>query len=95
MINTLTLISLNYPCLEHIFIVPKVLESMKLYCTLVAVSPFYRILSIIGLILIFSDNAILDCIYHEVEKTFYVLDIMSWKDHPVYDSEVILCSEHI
>lgn len=35
----------------------------------------------------YRDNAILDCIYHEVEKTFYVLDIMSWKDHPVYDSE--------
>ena len=35
-----------------------------------------------------SDNAILDCIYHEVEKTFYVLDVMNWKNHPVYDSEV-------
>ena len=28
----LTLISLNYPCLEHIFIVPKVFESFKFYC---------------------------------------------------------------
>ncbi|XP_053405352.1 uncharacterized protein LOC123523052 [Mercenaria mercenaria] len=35
----------------------------------------------------YKDNAILDCIYHEVEKTFYVLDIMNWKDHPVYDSD--------
>ena len=75
--------------------VPKVFEPLKFYSTLFAVGPFYRILSMIGLILNFSDNAILDCIYHEVEKTFYVLDIMSWKDHPVYDSEVILCSKHI
>lgn len=35
----------------------------------------------------FRDNAILDCIYHEVEKTFYVLDLMNWKDNPVYDSD--------
>ncbi|WAQ99911.1 SPN1-like protein [Mya arenaria] len=35
----------------------------------------------------YKDNAILDCIYHEVEKTFYVLDIMNWKNHPVYDSD--------
>ncbi|XP_052276684.1 uncharacterized protein LOC127875954 isoform X2 [Dreissena polymorpha] len=35
----------------------------------------------------YRDNAILDCIYHEVEKTFYVLDIMNWKNHPVYDSD--------
>ena len=28
----LTLISSNYPCLEHIFIVPKVFEPLKFYC---------------------------------------------------------------
>ena len=28
----LTLISSNYPCLEHIFIVPKVFEPFNLYC---------------------------------------------------------------
>jgi len=39
-------------------------------------------------LVVFADNAILDCIYHEVEKTFYVLDIMNWKNHPVYDSDV-------
>jgi len=38
--------------------------------------------------LLFSDNVILDCIFHEVEKTFYVLDIMSWNGHPTYDSDV-------
>ena len=27
----LTLISLNYPCLEHIFVVPKVFEPLKFY----------------------------------------------------------------
>ena len=26
------LISLNYPCLEHIFMVPKVCEPLKFYC---------------------------------------------------------------
>ncbi|KAL4227737.1 hypothetical protein ACF0H5_013173 [Mactra antiquata] len=35
----------------------------------------------------YKENAILDCIYHEVEKTFYVLDVMNWKDNPVYDSD--------
>ena len=28
----LTLISSNYPCLEHIFMVPKVCEPLKFYC---------------------------------------------------------------
>ena len=35
-----------------------------------------------------ADNAILDCIYVEVLKTYFVLDLMCWKNHPVYDSEV-------
>ena len=26
------IISLNYPCLEHIFMVPKVFEPLKFYC---------------------------------------------------------------
>ena len=30
---------------------------------------------------------ILDCIYHEVLETFFVLDIMCWRGHPVYDSD--------
>ena len=29
----LTLINSNYPCLEHIFMVPKVFEPLKFYCT--------------------------------------------------------------
>ena len=32
----LTLIRSNYPCLEHIFMVPKVFEPMKFYCISVA-----------------------------------------------------------
>ena len=31
----LTLISSNYPCLEHIFMVRKVFEPLKFYCTIV------------------------------------------------------------
>ncbi len=34
-----------------------------------------------------KDNCILDCIYYEGTQTFYVLDIMSWGGHPVYDSD--------
>ena len=30
---------------------------------------------------------VLDCIYSQLEQTFYVLDIMCWNDHPVYNSE--------
>ena len=33
------------------------------------------------------DYCILDCIYHEVTRTFYILDIMCWLGHPVYDSD--------
>ena len=30
----LTLINSNYPCLEHIFMVPEVFEPLKFYCML-------------------------------------------------------------
>ena len=33
------------------------------------------------------DNCILDCIYYAGTQTFYVLDIMCWGGHPVYDSD--------
>ena len=32
LVLSLTLISLNYPCLNHIFMVPKVFEPLKFYC---------------------------------------------------------------
>ena len=34
-----------------------------------------------------SGYTVLDCIYSATEQTFYVLDIMCWNNHPVYDSE--------
>jgi snurportin-1 len=34
-----------------------------------------------------TDYCILDCIYHEPTRTYYVLDVMCWRGHPVYDSE--------
>lgn len=34
-----------------------------------------------------KENAILDCIYDEVNGIYYILDIMCWKNHPVYDSD--------
>lgn len=35
-----------------------------------------------------SENVILDCLFDEKEGIYYVLDIMCWSNHPVYDSEV-------
>ncbi|CAG5957645.1 unnamed protein product [Menidia menidia] len=32
-----------------------------------------------------KDYTILDCIYSEVNRTFYILDVMCWRGHPVYD----------
>ncbi len=34
------------------------------------------------------ESAILDVVFNEVTQTFYILDIMSWKQHPMYDAEV-------
>ncbi|PIK46170.1 putative snurportin-1-like [Apostichopus japonicus] len=34
-----------------------------------------------------SKPVILDCVFNEAEKTFYVLDVMCWMNHPVYDSD--------
>lgn len=35
-----------------------------------------------------TDYTILDCIYSEVDRTYYILDIMCWRGHPVYDCPV-------
>ncbi|CAL8359078.1 unnamed protein product [Lota lota] len=32
-----------------------------------------------------KDYTILDCIYSEVDRTFYILDVMCWRGHPIYD----------
>ncbi|XP_023153034.1 snurportin-1 isoform X1 [Amphiprion ocellaris] len=32
-----------------------------------------------------ADYTILDCIYSEVDRTYYILDVMCWRGHPVYD----------
>ncbi|CAH1253020.1 SNUPN [Branchiostoma lanceolatum] len=34
-----------------------------------------------------KEYTILDTIFCEASRTFYVLDVMCWKGHPVYDSE--------
>ncbi|CAO3657741.1 unnamed protein product [Umbelopsis ramanniana] len=34
-----------------------------------------------------TDYCILDCIFDPVHWTFYVLDIMCWKGHPIYDCD--------
>lgn len=37
-----------------------------------------------------ADYTILDCIYSEVDRTYYILDVMCWRGHPVYDCAVRL-----
>lgn len=34
------------------------------------------------------DYTILDCVYSEMDRTFYILDVMCWRGHPVYDCPV-------
>ncbi|XP_053318964.1 snurportin-1 [Spea bombifrons] len=34
-----------------------------------------------------KDYTILDCIYNEEARTYYVLDVMCWRGHPVYDCQ--------
>ena len=34
-----------------------------------------------------NDYCILDCIYVETARTYFVLDLMCWNGHPVYDSD--------
>ncbi|CAN8005663.1 unnamed protein product, partial [Ixodes hexagonus] len=36
----------------------------------------------------FSDYCLLDCVYSELHRVYYVLDLMCWKSHPIFDSEV-------
>lgn len=35
----------------------------------------------------YSEYCLLDCVQGVVDSTFYVLDIMCWRSHPVFDSE--------
>ena len=48
-----------------------------------------KLKELITIFVLAVDYSILDCIYHEQSRTFYVLDVMCWRGHPVYDSEVI------
>ncbi|MBN3307842.1 snurportin-1 [Amia ocellicauda] len=34
-----------------------------------------------------KDYTILDCIFSEVDRTYYILDVMCWRGHPVYDCQ--------
>jgi len=37
-----------------------------------------------------TDYSVIDCIYSEVSRTYYMLDLMCWASYPIYDSEVLL-----
>ncbi len=34
------------------------------------------------------DYSILDCVFYEGTRTYYILDVMCWGGHPVYDSDL-------
>ncbi|XP_042331196.1 snurportin-1 [Sceloporus undulatus] len=34
-----------------------------------------------------KDYTILDCIFNEAKQTYYILDVMCWRGHPVYDCQ--------
>lgn len=34
-----------------------------------------------------SDFCLLDCVFSELHRTYYILDLLCWKSHPVCDSE--------
>ncbi|XP_044294849.1 snurportin-1 isoform X2 [Varanus komodoensis] len=34
-----------------------------------------------------KEYTILDCIYNEAKQTYYILDVMCWRGHPVYDCQ--------
>lgn len=44
--------------------------------------------SVLTFFFVSVDYTILDCIYSEVNQTYYVLDVMCWRGHPFYDCQV-------
>ncbi|KAL8602313.1 hypothetical protein ACOMHN_022826 [Nucella lapillus] len=35
----------------------------------------------------YRNSTILDCVYNELDKTYYVLDLMCWNGHSIYETE--------
>lgn len=35
----------------------------------------------------YTDFCLLDCVFSEVQRVYYILDVMCWKSHPLFDSE--------
>ena len=42
-----------------------------------------------------SDATMLDCIYSDPLRTYFVLDCLEWKCHPIVDSDVIMMKAHL
>jgi snurportin-1 len=34
-----------------------------------------------------SDYCILDCVYDETQRCYYIIDLMCWRGQPLYDSD--------
>ena len=34
-----------------------------------------------------NSSVVLDCVFNEPLKTFFILDVMCWQGHPFYDSD--------
>lgn len=54
------------------------------------VNGLYSVACCVSFNVLQSDYTILDCIYSEVDRTYYILDVMCWRGHPVYDCPVRL-----
>lgn len=50
--------------------------------------PGWKKNSVLTFCFVSPDYTILDCIYSEVNQTYYVLDVMCWRGHPFYDCQV-------
>lgn len=38
--------------------------------------------------LISKDETILDCVYNDFLRTYFVIDCLCWKSHPILETEV-------
>ena len=87
----LTLMTSNYPCLEHIFMAPKVFEPLNFYCTLkhvsktITIGAFYRkMVYFQGKYFVFMFVSLLNGNRFLKERTFPPRNIFSCKNTPAF-----------
>ena len=84
----LTLISSNYPCLEHIFVVPKVFEPFRFYCTFLSELTSFR--KDLGLPWCIKEGRMLFPVVKADRKTrrCILAPTINWKDEVAYKNAV-------